>query len=304
MRTPRHRINRGVFMAKKKGIDVSYWNGRLTEREYNRIKKAGVSFVIARAGGYRGKMEDSTFSHNYQMARAANLGFGAYYYSTAVTTAQAKQEARHAVALCKGKTFDYPIWMDVEDAATLGRLSKRALTRVVKAFVKEVRKQGRKAGVYASYSWLTEKIGSLQGIDVWVAQYNDTNSYKGKTAMWQYSDAGRFKKVTGKFDLNWCYKNYETGSDGGESDGNVKKKLAYTGTITLPKRGYFTLGDRGKKVRQLQRFLNWYGNSLEVDGIYGSSTRGAVKRFQQSQHITADGLFGKESLKKAKLVKR
>ncbi len=286
------------FMAKKKGIDVSYWNGRLTEADYNRMKKAGVRFVIARAGGYRGTMEDSTFSHNYQMARAANLGFGAYYYSTAVTVSQARREARHAVALCKGKTFDYPIWMDVEDAMTLGRLSKRALTKVVKAFVKEVRKQGRKAGVYASYSWLTEKIGSLQGIDVWVAQYNDTNSYKGRNAMWQYSDVGRFKNVPGKFDLNWCYKNYETSSGSGE------KKHTYTGTITLPKRGYFILGDRGKKVRQLQQFLNWYGNSLDVDGIYGPATKDAVKRFQRRQRITADGLFGQKSLEKAKRVKK
>ncbi len=265
----------------------------LTEEHYKRMKRDGVRFVIARAGGYRGKMEDSTFSHNYKMAQAAGLGFGAYYYSTAMTVRQARAEARHAVALCKGKNFDYPIWMDVEDAMTQGRLSKSALTRVIKAFIKEVRKQGRRAGVYASYSWLTNKIGNLQGIDVWVAQYNDTNDYAGKTAMWQFTSSGRFKNVPGRFDVNWCYKTY----------GKVEKHV-YEGPLSLPKRGYFVPGDRGKKVRELQRFFNWYGDSLTVDGIYGPLTTDAVKRFQRRYRLTVDGLFGKQTLEKAKRIKR
>ena len=78
------------------------------------------------------------------------MDFGAYYYSTAVNTRQAKLEARHAVRLCRGKKLQYPIWMDVEDAATQGRLSKTALTRVIKAFVKEVKRLGYPCGVYAS----------------------------------------------------------------------------------------------------------------------------------------------------------
>ena len=105
-------------MVRKKGIDVSYWNGWLTEKQYKKIKKSNIEFVIARSGGYRGTMVDSTFDNNYRQSKAAGLDFGAYYYSTAVNTRQAKLEARHAVRLCRGKKLQYPIWMDVEDAAT------------------------------------------------------------------------------------------------------------------------------------------------------------------------------------------
>lgn len=230
-------------------------------------------------------MADSTFDNHYRRARESGLGFGAYYYSTAMTPAQARAEARHAVALCRGKVFDYPIWMDVEDTGTLGRLPKRTLTRVIRAFVNEVKRLGRKAGVYASYSWLTEKIGSLEGIDVWVAQYNDVNDYKGKTAMWQYSSEGRFEGVQGHFDLNWCYKDY-----GGEE---ISKP--YEGPLSLPPRGYFRRGDTGELVRQLQRFFHWYGEtSLAMDGIYGPLTEAAVKRFQRRYGLVVDGLPGSQ----------
>lgn len=291
-------VNPGCFyMVKRKGIDVSYWNGHLTENQYRRLKEGGVEFVIARAGGYRGAMADSTFANNYRRSKAAGLGFGAYYYSTAMTPAQARVEAHHAVALCRGKRFDYPIWMDVEDVATQGQLGKASLTRIIKAFVSEVKRLGRKAGVYASYDWLTSKIGDLSGIDVWVAQYNDTNDYSGRTAMWQYSSSGRFMGVPGRFDLNWCYRDYTRGN-------GAAGKETYPGLLRLPPRGYFAPWDRGPNVRQLQRFLNWWGVYLEVDGIYGPLTTDAVRKFQRRYGLAVDGLFGRKSLEQARKVKR
>ena len=279
---------------------MSYWNGWLTEKQYKKIKKSNIEFVIARSGGYRGTMVDSTFDNNYRHSKAAGLDFGAYYYSTAVNTRQAKLEARHAVRLCRGKKLQYPIWMDVEDAATQGRLSKTALTRVIKAFVKEVKRLGYPCGVYASYYWLTEKIGSLSGIDVWVAQYNSHTNYR-KPAMWQFSSGGKFSGVPGTFDLDWSYKDY-TGDSGSEEP--PEKKEPYPGPLSLPFRGYFKRGDKGRKVRELQRFLNWCGRDLKVDGVYGDKTIAAVKWFERRNGLYVDGLFGRACLKKAKAMKK
>lgn len=287
-------------MVRKKGIDVSFWNGRLTEKQYRRIKKDDIEFVIARAGGYRGTVTDGMFDNNYRQARAAGLDFGAYYYSTAVTARQARIEARHAVRLCRGKRLQYPIWMDVEDPLTQGRLSKRALTRVIKAFVKEVRRLGHPCGVYASYYWLTEKIGNLSGIDVWVAQYNSHTNYK-RPAMWQFADNGSFSGVPGQFDLDWCFKDY-TGDP--EPEEPPREKERYRGPLSLPLRGYFRRGDRGRKVRELQRFLNWCGRDLTVDGIYGDKTIAAVKWFERRYGLYVDGLFGRDCLRKAKSIRR
>lgn len=55
-------------------------------------------------------------------------------------------------------------------------------------------------------------------------------------------------------------------------------------------------------VKALQRLLNAYGNyGLDVDGIFGTKTRKAVRSFQGANGLTVDGIFGtksKEAMKK------
>ncbi len=57
------------------------------------------------------------------------------------------------------------------------------------------------------------------------------------------------------------------------------------------------LGSRGDEVRRIQtklRSLGFYSGS--VDGIYGVSTQSAVRKFQASVGITADGVAGPKTL--------
>jgi len=61
---------------------------------------------------------------------------------------------------------------------------------------------------------------------------------------------------------------------------------------------------RGDNVKRLQKFLNWYGNNLVIDGIYGTRTRQAVENFQKKEKLEVDGKFGKKSLAKAKTIKK
>ena len=52
-------------------------------------------------------------------------------------------------------------------------------------------------------------------------------------------------------------------------------------------------GSSGDAVRQLQDALKALGfNPGGSDGVFGSNTEAAVKKFQQSVHITADGICG------------
>lgn len=91
----------------------------------------------------------------------------------------------------------------------------------------------------------------------------------------------------------------------GIKDAIVPKKMTYSGKFpTLPVKGYFCKGDEGTQVRRLQSFLKWYGYKLDVDGDYGDKTQKAVKKFQKAEGLTVDGLFGKDSLNRAKIVKR
>ncbi len=56
-------------------------------------------------------------------------------------------------------------------------------------------------------------------------------------------------------------------------------------------------GSRGDDVKKLQKSLNANGYNLAVDGIYGPKTQEAVRKYQQSNGLTADGsgIFGTET---------
>ena len=60
------------------------------------------------------------------------------------------------------------------------------------------------------------------------------------------------------------------------------------------------LGSRGNEVRQVQTKLKSLGYYTgKVDGIYGTGTQSAVKKFQKNCGITVDGIAGPSaSLKK------
>ena len=75
----------------------------------------------------------------------------------------------------------------------------------------------------------------------------------------------------------------------------------YNGTIPQPT---IKSGSKGDGVRALQMFLNWYGNfGLKVDGICGSGTASAIQRFQTTEGIAADCIYGKNSQAKANAYK-
>lgn len=56
-------------------------------------------------------------------------------------------------------------------------------------------------------------------------------------------------------------------------------------------------GSTGSEVRQIQEKLKRWGYySGNIDGIYGSATEAAVKKFQRTNGLTADGIAGKATL--------
>jgi peptidoglycan hydrolase-like protein with peptidoglycan-binding domain len=48
-------------------------------------------------------------------------------------------------------------------------------------------------------------------------------------------------------------------------------------------------------VRSLQQLLRARGHSVAVDGIFGPNTEAAVKSFQQSKGLAADGIVGPQT---------
>lgn len=195
---------------KSKGIDVSYWQGKPAGSAYKSFKAAGWKFLIARIGYASGgkRYADSTFEHNMENAKKYGLRFGVYFYSNAKSAADGRADANYVLNLLKRRSLDLPVWIDMEDNDTSGKAGKTALAAACKTFCEVVEEAGYMAGVYASTSWFTSKIGNLGSLRKWVAQYNDRVTYKGSYEMWQYSSTASVAGFSGRRDVNRCYVEY------------------------------------------------------------------------------------------------
>ena len=98
-----------------KGIDVSMYQ---TNVDFAKVKAAGYSFVIIRCNNWDHTkncvVKDPLFETHYKNAKAAGLDVGAYYYTWQTTVSGAKQDAVLCLDYIKGKTFEYPIYFDLE----------------------------------------------------------------------------------------------------------------------------------------------------------------------------------------------
>ena len=56
--------------------------------------------------------------------------------------------------------------------------------------------------------------------------------------------------------------------------------------------GHFRVGDQGEEIAEIQGQLVLLGYDVMADGAYGAATVDAVKAFQKSHGIKADGLIG------------
>lgn len=73
------------------------------------------------------------FWNQLQKAKSAGLKVGAYWYSYALTSADAELEAKVFLEAIKGKTFEMPIAFDIEDS-TQCDLSASTIGSIINAF--------------------------------------------------------------------------------------------------------------------------------------------------------------------------
>ena len=199
--------------ASKLGIDVSFYNHGIN---WEAVKAQGIDFAILRAGGRGWESgliyDDECFVRNLIAARKAGIDVGVYFYSTAITRAEAIQEAQYVIDLLKGTKLEYPIFIDVEQSGDYPRgrsdsLSKAERFDTIQAFCSTVRSAGYEAGIYSAVYFLLENMyqPSVSEYYVWLANYTRNNrlpSYSGNYDMWQFTDSGYVNGVRGKLDMN------------------------------------------------------------------------------------------------------
>ena len=193
----------------KFGIDVSKWQG---DFNFSKAKSEGVEFVVLR-GAYT-KSKDAKFDTYYAKCKALNLPVGVYQYSMATTTAQARAEAEYLYQnVLKGRKFELPIYIDVEDKVQLA-LSRSDLTAVVKTWCEYLEKKGFFVGIYAS-KWTFEgelNDSALSQYTHWVAQWAQKCTYSGDFGMWQFggeTNMIRSTKICGQtIDQDYMYRDF------------------------------------------------------------------------------------------------
>ena len=190
-------------------IDVSHWQGNI---DFAKVKNAGYSGVIIKAGGSdKGCYADSMFNTNYNNAKANGLYVGCYYYvgPKCLSKEDGEADAKRFVEIIKGKTFELPVYMDVEAQAAA---QKDAVTNSIIGFCEYMESQGYFVGVYASdISGFKDRINYNDIRDkysLWVARYGKKPTYATTYDVWQYSSTGSVSGISGNVDLDECYKDF------------------------------------------------------------------------------------------------
>ena len=192
----------------KFGVDISENNGIVN---FDELENAGVDFVIIRLG-YGNCHLDEQFLNNYKKAKEHNMLIGIYYYDYGLDRYDAKNEAQFVIDVLEGNGITpndlfLGIWYDMEDAdgwkANHGMPSNYEITAMCSEFICECNKNGFMCGIYASLSWLEDKILTellADYIPYWCAQWSNYCDFEN-AMLWQFTDS---YNINGKiFDGNY-----------------------------------------------------------------------------------------------------
>ena len=154
--------------------------------DWEKVKAAGIDFVFARVG-YRGYgaagtlAADISFESHVTGALAAGLKVGLYYYTEAINTEEAIEEAQYCIEKAKDYNITLPIVYDYETTTVNGtktgrkynaKLSKAAATQNCQAFCNTIQDAGYTPMIYANKNDLSTLIDGValgKSYKIWLA---------------------------------------------------------------------------------------------------------------------------------------
>lgn len=195
------------------GIDVSSYQ---CDIDWNAAAADGVEFAYIRCGyrGYEtGKLcEDKYFRRNIAAAREAGVETGVYFYSQAINTAEAEEEAYYVLDLLSQAgaadmtlpiVFDWEFPTD-EDPARTDDMTHEMQQQCAEAFCAVIRNAGYEPMYYATINTAIFRydMGKLADVPLWMAEYRAETDFVYAYKMWQYSCSGVIDGIDGLVDLN------------------------------------------------------------------------------------------------------
>ncbi|WOC31420.1 MULTISPECIES: glycoside hydrolase family 25 protein [Caproicibacterium] len=204
-----------------RGIDVSEWQGNIN---WKKVKAAGIDFAIVRVG-YRGQtvgkiFADKKFQQNMTGASAAGVELGVYFYSQAVTKAEAEEEAAYVLQKIAPYKLKWPVafdWEPGEAANGTATGSTRTdpvtptqVTQFVKAFCSKIQAYGYQPCFYTNKNmgYATFNLKALEAYPMWYAEYQDLPSFYYHFDLWQYASKGKVNGISNTVDLNIAFRHF------------------------------------------------------------------------------------------------
>lgn len=192
----------------KFGIDVSQHQGKI---DWDKVKSQ-IDFAILRLGWIGNKENHTTdvqFERNYAECKRLGIPVGVYVYCYSNNDNSAKLGANWTVKKLSGKSFELPVYIDMEDSS-ISDLSKDLLTNICISFNSIIEANNMWAGVYANLDWfenhLNKDIIKLK-YTTWIAHYTSGNDkHQGEYDMWQNSSNEILNGINGKVDTNYMYR--------------------------------------------------------------------------------------------------
>ena len=236
-------------MATFKVIDVSEHQGTI---DWNTVK-GNIDGAILRCGygDNIASQDDKQWKRNADECTRLGIPFGAYIYSYATSDEQARSEAQHVLRLVKGHKLSYPIYLDLEQSGTESGAIRRA-----RIFGDMIEKAGYWCGIYANLNWWNNYLVGLDDFVRWVAQYNSQCDYKGSYDMWQYTSGGTVPGISGRVDMNHCYRDYPSEISGNSSGSHHPSAPSASGGTSSGKTIHFKYRVRTKEDGWLPEVVN------------------------------------------------
>lgn len=231
----------------KKGVDVSVYQGNIN---WKKVKADGIDFAFIRLG-YRGYGSsgrlclDTNFETNIRGALDAGLQVGVYYFSQAITRAEAREEANYVLQRIGKYKISLPVVMDFEYASgsegLTGRLYNANLsvseaTDICRAFCATVESAGYEGMVYANKSMLQDHLNAAkiaQDYKIWLANYTYKTNYAGEYDFWQCSSSESVDGISGRVDYDFWYIPPKKGTENQQVTASADRVSVTEGLYTL-----------------------------------------------------------------------
>ncbi len=197
------------------GIDVSYYQNGI---DWQKVAADGVDFAIIRVG-YRGYTAgalnmDECFETNIKGALDAGLDVGVYFFSQAISAAEALEEAEYLLDAIDGYDLSYPVVFDWEPLFNYGSrtasYSGKVVTDCAVTFMERIAEAGYMPMMYynKTMAYLKLDLERLEDYEIWLAQYAvPSPDYIYDFDMWQYGTAA-VDGIDGEVDVNISFKDY------------------------------------------------------------------------------------------------